>query len=440
MTRSLPPHPTLEHLRKEAKVLLKAHREGDSGVCNVLRPLRRFAKATDREILSADVALNETQFALAMDYGFESWAALKLHVTSPSTHTFKERDYSQISLRGNGHSDDHLSLTFTAAAKLLGRDAPYEEVLPLSINPFAPAFYLPEACPSFWHQRGRVHGLDILARRFGIHYEQLQLPETNINPVSEAERFRAEYLAKCAGIFHEAMQRGCVIFVENGWAAAEGGPFVSWLWSGIVEEARADGTILGATLNGRHDNTIVDPGRCWSLSAGKADLDDKQAKRIALEQAVHRVRADQPPFESGERMAYGLAALDAWIEKMNRVPFCEACAESAPDSDHARGWSCARDCATSVCEGAAAASRASSNWASDFEPQAGQHLRAAGERYANIENLLRPFVTWEKGQGYHTMMGNLEKQQVHADGVLCPVRTELAAAADEMEKAMAAMK
>jgi hypothetical protein len=45
MTRSLPPHPSLEHLKKEAKALLRDHKQGRSEVYTRLRHLRRFAQA-----------------------------------------------------------------------------------------------------------------------------------------------------------------------------------------------------------------------------------------------------------------------------------------------------------------------------------------------------------------------------------------------------------
>jgi len=80
MTRRLPSRPSLEHLKCQAKDLLKAHRRGDPSACKTLRLLHRFAKASDEEILSADLALHEAQYALAMDYGFESWSALKKRV------------------------------------------------------------------------------------------------------------------------------------------------------------------------------------------------------------------------------------------------------------------------------------------------------------------------------------------------------------------------
>ena len=77
MTRFLPSRPSLMQLRNQAKDVLKAHRAGDSAACPILRRLPRFAEASDRDILTAAVALADVQFALACDYGFPHWAALK---------------------------------------------------------------------------------------------------------------------------------------------------------------------------------------------------------------------------------------------------------------------------------------------------------------------------------------------------------------------------
>ena len=77
MARFLPPQPDLEHLKNEAKSLLKAYRAGDPSVCGAFRRLQRFDQATDQQILSATVTLTEAQFALAMDYGFKSWDELR---------------------------------------------------------------------------------------------------------------------------------------------------------------------------------------------------------------------------------------------------------------------------------------------------------------------------------------------------------------------------
>ncbi len=80
MTRSLPVRPSLRFLQEQAKDLLKDQRASDARVCSTLRLLRRFHAASDGDILSADVALTEVQFALALDYGFASWPAMKQHI------------------------------------------------------------------------------------------------------------------------------------------------------------------------------------------------------------------------------------------------------------------------------------------------------------------------------------------------------------------------
>lgn len=82
MARFLPPQPNFEHLRNEAKSLQKAHQRKDPGVCTTLRRMHRFKDASDEQILAADLSLTEAQFALAMDYGFADWGALREAVLS----------------------------------------------------------------------------------------------------------------------------------------------------------------------------------------------------------------------------------------------------------------------------------------------------------------------------------------------------------------------
>lgn len=80
MTKPLPAKPSLENLKKQAKTLLKFHNSGNPSACDTLRYLKRFAKSTDQEILDSDVLLAEVQYAIAMEYGFPSWNALKAEV------------------------------------------------------------------------------------------------------------------------------------------------------------------------------------------------------------------------------------------------------------------------------------------------------------------------------------------------------------------------
>ncbi|HKE91041.1 MAG TPA: ankyrin repeat domain-containing protein [Gemmatimonadales bacterium] len=73
MTRRLPPHPNLEHLKNQAKVLLEQLASGDPVAHERFRSL--LSRAVPPEPQLADA-----QLALARDYGFASWAKLKAHV------------------------------------------------------------------------------------------------------------------------------------------------------------------------------------------------------------------------------------------------------------------------------------------------------------------------------------------------------------------------
>lgn len=81
MPTPLPAQPHLDHLKKQAKDLLKSHRGGDLQACESLRQhLPRFAKKSDAEILASKITLHDAQHAIALQYGFANWAALSTTV------------------------------------------------------------------------------------------------------------------------------------------------------------------------------------------------------------------------------------------------------------------------------------------------------------------------------------------------------------------------
>ncbi|MBN2310548.1 MAG: hypothetical protein JXR94_16360 [Candidatus Hydrogenedentes bacterium] len=84
MSEPLPAHPSLEHLKKHAKSLLKRHKQRDPDVCPVLSRLPRFAWTPPDAILDAEVSLQEIHHALALQYGFTNWAELGRHIDSAS--------------------------------------------------------------------------------------------------------------------------------------------------------------------------------------------------------------------------------------------------------------------------------------------------------------------------------------------------------------------
>jgi len=73
MSRILPPRPNLEHLKAQAKVLLRSLEEGSS---DAIQRHRAFASTT----LSSSPKLADAQFVIAREYGFASWPKLKAHV------------------------------------------------------------------------------------------------------------------------------------------------------------------------------------------------------------------------------------------------------------------------------------------------------------------------------------------------------------------------
>jgi hypothetical protein len=83
-TRRLPSSPNLDHLKHQARDLLKAHAAGDSEAIQRLREFHpRFGRSTDADVRGARLALSDAQLAIAREYGFPNWARLKAQVERP---------------------------------------------------------------------------------------------------------------------------------------------------------------------------------------------------------------------------------------------------------------------------------------------------------------------------------------------------------------------
>ena len=88
--------PNLENLKKQAKLILRWHRERHYPVAAQIRGhLPRFQNMPDSEILAASFKLGDAQEMVARQHGFDSWQALKTGLsatplkakTSPSKAT-----------------------------------------------------------------------------------------------------------------------------------------------------------------------------------------------------------------------------------------------------------------------------------------------------------------------------------------------------------------
>jgi len=83
--RRLPSHPNLDHLKYQAKDLLKAHAARVAATAQRIREFHpRFNRASDAEIFAAPLKLSDAQLTIAREAGFLSWARLKRHIEKPT--------------------------------------------------------------------------------------------------------------------------------------------------------------------------------------------------------------------------------------------------------------------------------------------------------------------------------------------------------------------
>ena len=86
--KQFPPNPSLEHLKSQAKQLLKAHQESALDACQRIRAFfPKLSDATDVEIQNAAFGLQDAQLVIAREYGFASWTQLKEAVLRQERNT-----------------------------------------------------------------------------------------------------------------------------------------------------------------------------------------------------------------------------------------------------------------------------------------------------------------------------------------------------------------
>ena len=110
--RRLPSNPNLDHLKYQAKDLLKEHTARTPGAAQRIREFHpRFGRAPDAEIFDSPLSLSDAQLAIAREYGFPSWARLKAHIEKPALA-------DQLNLPHHERIED---ATFRRAVDLLDR-------------------------------------------------------------------------------------------------------------------------------------------------------------------------------------------------------------------------------------------------------------------------------------------------------------------------------
>jgi len=335
-----------------------------------------------------------------------------------------DQDYSEPQLNGLEEQKDRFSLTIKAALNLMGKEVSYETVHVLSTNSFAPGLRADEDCMARGLRAGRGQSLRLVADGLGLHVEQLSFP-----PDAQDEDHAAHNRARVPAICH-ALDQGLIIVTEGG--------------ESIVADARADGTILAATLDGQLGSPIVRVQPCYGLALldppqtelsqdesepAEPLLTEREVDQIVLRRLVHRIRGDSVPYapEAGG-VTYGLAAMDIWIERMGHVPFCSSCGDKSSG--------CAHDAAVNLRVGASASAGYLRAIAKRLPVADRVHLDAAVTRYERIVKLLAPAVTKGGDESYAQFIGDPVRQLTYAN-VLRECSAELAAVADEVEKALA---
>jgi hypothetical protein len=82
--RRLPSNPNLNHLKYQAKDLLRDHAAQNPAAAQLIREFHpRFSQATDEQIFAAQLKLSDAQLTIAREAGFPSWARLKRHIEKP---------------------------------------------------------------------------------------------------------------------------------------------------------------------------------------------------------------------------------------------------------------------------------------------------------------------------------------------------------------------
>lgn len=372
--------------------------------------LRRQAADLMRNVRAAEqLAADEMEKALAADL----------------RHRLASVD---LSGRGTGFERDSFCLAIQEAARVLGKKIEYETLLALTTNAFAPGFDTGNHCKELWVANAWVSHfgpLDNTWAHLGLSVEPLAFLQAEGEPDEEDAREVKQ--------IREAMAQGKVVVACGGWEHRKGRWVEPW-WAGIVTDVTEEGVVLGAHLNGRKDNELVDfpQDEFLAVSLAEPSLGVKEMNASLLRAAVARVRAQGEHFKKTEFTAFGLDAMDEWIGQMTREPhFCPACREKKGE-----GWQSAFTVARAALHRSQVAAHFLRERLTSFPKPAGPYVERAAEHYEAIVTLLRPATSGEGEDHYRAFIGDLDKQKEHAEKVLIPVKNELTKAADEIEKAV----
>jgi hypothetical protein len=98
--KKLPRKANLDHLKKQAKALLRLYRNGNAtAIARFAQHLPAAAHRTDNEVTALQLRLHDAQSCIAREYGLPSWADLSLYV---ETSAFAHREQAVLIRRWFG--------------------------------------------------------------------------------------------------------------------------------------------------------------------------------------------------------------------------------------------------------------------------------------------------------------------------------------------------
>ena len=80
--RTLPQHPDLDQLKRQAKELLRSARTGDAAELGRFRILPGFVRSSEEDLRRTTLLLHDAQSVIAREHGFASWNLLSEQVTA----------------------------------------------------------------------------------------------------------------------------------------------------------------------------------------------------------------------------------------------------------------------------------------------------------------------------------------------------------------------
>jgi hypothetical protein len=282
----------MEHLRKQAKDLLKAQRSGNASAARPLGHLSRFADASDADVLGAHVTLHEAQLAVAMEYGFKTWQALRSHVRARQRSA--EATIDAVRLRCAHEIPQYAAagvpLGVVAALNHAGEDIDYMDFAAATGWAFSFGYQYGDISPAFLAVEGnpRADGpFEVFAwlpRRLGYGYEMA--------PTREPEKlwpFVVKHVDAGTPVMSEHLDGGLI----RGYRQEQG-----------RRQVYFDGTVGAGWTN------VADlhPFGVYVLVRQSDPLAPEQLARGALKRAVAKGRSHE-----ADGVPHGMAALEAYL-------------------------------------------------------------------------------------------------------------------------------